>query len=65
MDRSKKKKAKREKQFKGHVLISHIEGISERTDTVFKEHNVSMSMFPHCTLRTLLVHPKDKCELEE
>ena len=31
---------------------------------VFRKHHVSTAMRPHQTLRNMLVHPKDKQELE-
>ncbi|XP_072048491.1 uncharacterized protein [Amphiura filiformis] len=47
---------------KGLVVIPYVEGVSERISRVFKSYNIATAMKPHCTLRNLLVHPKDKRE---
>ena len=39
---------------------SHVAGISEKISRVFKKHRFSTAMKPHCMLRNILVHPKDK-----
>lgn len=39
-----------EKQHKGHVLIPHIQGFSEREDRVLKKHHIATAMKPHCTV---------------
>ena len=47
---------------KAKVLWSSLtwEGISERISRVFKRHGHSTAMKPHCTLRNILIHPKDE-----
>ena len=47
---------------KGLVVVPYVEGVSERISRVFKKHGYSTAMKPHCTLRNILVHPKDKRE---
>jgi len=42
-----------------------VEGASERLSLVIKKHRVPVSVRPVWTLRSLLVHPKDKQEKEE
>ena len=42
------------------VTIPYVEGISERITRTFKSFNISSTMKPHCTLRNMLVHPKNK-----
>ena len=37
-----------------------MEGLSERVARVFRKHDISTIMKPHRTLRSMLVHPKDK-----
>ena len=44
----------------GMVVIPYVEGLSERFSRVLKSYNISTAMKPHCTLRNILVHPKDK-----
>ncbi|XP_072051932.1 uncharacterized protein [Amphiura filiformis] len=45
---------------KGMVVIPYVEGVSERIARTFKNYNIATAMKPHCTLRNMLVHPKDK-----
>jgi hypothetical protein len=47
-------------QSKGLVVIPYVEGLSEKVSRVFKKHGFATAMKPHCTLRNMLVHPKDK-----
>ena len=42
------------------MVVPYVEGISERISRVFKNYGYSTAMKPHCTLRNILVHPKDK-----
>ena len=42
-----------------------MEGVSERVDRVLKQNRMASAMRPHTTIRHLLVHSKDKVELEE
>ena len=45
---------------KGSVVIPYVQGVSERVSRVFKKHGFTTAMKPHCTIRSMLVHPKDK-----
>ena len=46
---------------RGMVTIPYnMEGMSERIARTFKSYNISSDMKPHCILRNMLVHPKDK-----
>jgi len=47
------------------VVLPYVEGASERLSLVIKKHWVPVSVRPVWTLRSLLVHPKDKQEKEE
>ena len=47
------------------VSISHIFGISENLQTVFRSHRVPSYHKPFNTLRSLLVRPKDKTQKEK
>ena len=53
------------RQFIIALVIPYVEGVSERVHRVLKKYGVATTMRPHTTLRRLLVHPKDKVELEE
>ena len=50
----------KDRKSKGNVVIPYVEGLSERYSRVMKKHVVSTCMRPHTTIRSLLVHPKDK-----
>ncbi len=54
---------KNEKQYKGQVVLPYIEGVMEKIDRVMKKYGIATAMRPHTTLRRLLVHPKDKCDM--
>ena len=47
-------------KFKGLAVIPYVEGLSERVARVFRKYGISTAMKPHRTLRSILVHPKDK-----
>ena len=47
-------------QNKGLVVVPYVEGVSERISRVFKKHGFSTALKPHRTLRSMVVHPKDK-----
>ena len=67
-DSCKKKKNKKktnDRNYRSQVVIPYVEGVSERVHRVLKKYGVATTMHPHTTLRRLLVHPKDKVELEE
>ena len=67
-DSCKKKKNKKktnDRNYRSQVVIPYVEGASERVHRVLKKYGVATAMRPHTTLRRLLVHPKDKVELEE
>ena len=67
-DSCKKKKNKKktnDRNYRSQVVIPYVEGVSERVHRVLKKYGVATAMRPHTTLRRLLVHPKDKVELEE
>jgi len=45
---------------KGMVVVPYVQGLTERVSRVFKKHGFSTAMKPHRTIRSMLVHPKDK-----
>ena len=44
----------------GTLWCQYVEGLPERLTRVYRKHGFSTEMRPHCTLRKMLVHPKDK-----
>ncbi|XP_072048371.1 uncharacterized protein [Amphiura filiformis] len=50
---------------KGMVVIPYVEGLAERLQRIFKKHNISTAIRPTNTLISLLVHPKDKQDIEQ
>ncbi|XP_072035701.1 uncharacterized protein [Amphiura filiformis] len=67
--KDKKPKAKEKKKddtpSKGMVVIPYVEGLAERLQRIFKKHNISTAMRPTNTLKSLLVHPKDKKDIKQ
>ena len=47
-------------QNKGLVVVPYVEGLTEKVSRVFKKHGFSTAIKPHRTLRSMIVHPKDK-----
>ncbi|XP_072051726.1 uncharacterized protein [Amphiura filiformis] len=47
------------------VVIPYIEGRSEKLQRIFWKHRIATAMKPHNTLKSLLVHPKDKRDPNE
>ena len=65
-DMKKKDKARETRQkSKGLFVIPYVKGISEAMDRVFRKHGIVTTIRPYCTLRNLLVHPKDKTEKQK
>ena len=42
-----------------------MENVSEAVARIMRKHNVPVAMKPYKTLKTVLVHPKDKQEKED
>ena len=47
------------------VVIPYVENVSEAVARIMRKHNVPVAMKPYKTLKTVLVHPKDKQEKED
>ena len=58
-------KAKDKRDSVGVVSIPYVKGTSEALSRCFKKHNIDVAMKPHTTIKNMLVHPKDKRELED
>ena len=66
LNKKKKNKIKtNDINYRSQVVIPYVEGVSEKVHRVLKKYGVATAIRPHTTLRRLLVHPKDKVELEE
>ena len=50
---------------KGMVVLPYVRGVSEELARIYKKRQITSAMKPHSTLRTLLVHPKDKSDPKE
>ena len=50
---------------RGMVVIPYVEGVAEKLKRAFRKHNVSTAMRPTNTLKSILVHPKDKKDITE
>ena len=47
------------------VVIPYVEGVSEKIQRVFKKYKINTVMRPTNTLKSILVHPKDKKDPSE
>ena len=47
------------------VVLPYAHGTSEELARIFKKNQITSAMKPHSTLRTFLVHPKDKTDPKE
>jgi len=63
--RTKQKKKDNDIPSRGMVVIPYVEGIAEKVQRTFKKYNISTAMRPTNTLKNLLVHPKDKKDIEQ
>jgi len=47
------------------VVIPYLENVSEDVARIMRKHNVPVAMKPYKSLKSVLVHPKDKKEKED
>ena len=45
---------------RGMVVIPYVEGVSEKIKRIYSKHGIHTAMRPTNTLKSILVHPKDK-----
>ena len=66
-EQKKKGNSKRENdtKTKGMVVLPYVCGASEKLARIFKKRGIVTAMKPHSTLKSLLVHPKDKTDPKE
>ena len=64
-NKGKQKKKQNETTCKNMVVIPYVNKTSEQLAACFKKYGVTSAMRPACTLRSLLVHPKDKIKDEK
>ena len=66
-EKAKKSQVKKEKsseKSRGQLVLPYVEKMTETLGRVFRKHGFSVVCRPVCTLRRLLVHPKDKVNEE-
>ncbi len=66
-DQKKKGNTKKEnhQKNKGMVVLPYVSGVSEKMARIYKKRGIITAMKPHTTLKSLLVHPKDKTDPKE
>ncbi|XP_072024912.1 uncharacterized protein [Amphiura filiformis] len=62
---AKPQKKTTETPIKGMVVIPYVEGTSEKLQRVFRKHGFTTAMKPTNTLKSVLVHPKDKKDIDQ
>ena len=63
--RTQQRKSREDKdRYRGLVVLPYVKGLSESVDRVMRKHRISTAMRPHQTIRSMLVHPKDKVNLQ-
>ena len=63
--RNKKTRKQRDSLQRPVVVIPYVENFSEAVARIMRKHNVPVAVKPYKTLKTVLVHPKDKQDLTE
>ncbi|XP_072020422.1 uncharacterized protein [Amphiura filiformis] len=59
------KKSNDDNPSKGMVVLPYVAGLSEKLKRIFWKHKIATAMKPHNTIKSLLVHPKDKRETNQ
>ena len=63
--RNKKTRKQRDSLQRPMVVIPYMENVSEAVARIMRKHDIPVAMKPYKTLKTVLVHPKDKQEKED
>ena len=50
---------------RGMVVIPNVEGVSEKIKRIYSKHGIHTAMRPTNTLKSILVHPKDKKDITD
>ena len=50
---------------RGYVTLPYIQGVTEPVQRILRSHKISSTVKPHTSLRSILVHPKDKLPPED
>ena len=62
-NKPKAKKSKETPSTRTSVTIPYIQGVTEKIQRIFRNHQVATAVKPYLSLRKLLVHPKDKTDI--
>ena len=46
------------------VTVPYIQGLTEKLQCIYPSHQISTAVRPHTSLRKMLVHPKDKIDID-
>ena len=46
------------------VTVPYIQGLTEKLQRIYHSHQISTAVRPHTSLRKMLVHPKDKIDID-
>ena len=49
----------------GVVIILYVEGVSEKIKRIYSKHDIHTAMKPTNTIKSIIVHPKDKQDIAE
>ena len=60
-----RKLVRKKRHLRGTVTIPYVKGLSEAFSRILKTYRICTAVRPHTTLRSMLVHPKDKIIDEE
>ncbi len=64
-EKNKGKNNSRKEKSKWMIVLPYISGLSEKLARIYKKRGIESAMKPNITLKTLLVHPKDKADPKE
>ena len=50
---------------RGMVVIPYVESLTEKLQRIYRKHHIHAAVRPTNTLKSILVHPKDKKDITE